>query len=242
MSVSDLGVYNLIKQLVLKVYGLLNPIIVSVSVPLLANFRDNIDNLKTKYMQMLQVISFINFGIYGLMILLAKETLIIFYGTTYQGSFLILQILCIWGSFSAVTSGASSIIIIKGRTDLGFSWAVLRILINPIFIISGSFFGFMGIVLGQTAFSIIFFPVYWKLIINRILKNISFKEFFSNVLPFLSTNIITISVLYAVGYFYLYRFLSYWLNIIVLGICFWVIYLLINKRLFTTFLNIIKKM
>jgi len=241
MSTADLGVYNLIKQLVLKVYGLLNPIIVTVSIPLLASFQTSIANLKAKYMQMLQVISFINFGIYGLMALLAKEILIIFYGPAYQDSFLILQILCIWGSFSAVTSGASSIIVIKGRTDLGFSWTLLRILINPIFVIGGSFFGFLGIVLGQTAFSIIFFPIYWKLIINKILKNITFKEFFNTLFPFLIIDIITVSIFYVVGYFYLDRFHSYWLSSIFLGICFGTIYLFINRRLVTTFLKIIRK-
>lgn len=241
MSMSDLGVYNLIKQLVARVYTLINPIITTVSVPLLSNFHDNMELLKTKYLQMIQVISFINFGIYGLMALLAKECLLIFYGTAYQGSYFILQILCIWGSFSAVSSGASAIIIIKGRTDIGFKWTILRVLINPLFILAGSFFGFLGIVLAQAAFSVMFFPVYWKIIINKIIKSLGFEEFIAKVLPFLCFDIVMVCLFSALSYFQIGKFHSYWLSTITVGVFFGTTYLFINRGLFYIFLNLIKK-
>jgi O-antigen/teichoic acid export membrane protein len=177
MGTTELGVYNLIKQLVVRIYSLLNPIISRVSVPILAQLNNDLSKLKIKYLQMLKLTSFVNFLIYGLLALLAKEVLAIMYGEAYESSFYILQIFCIWGSITSIMSSASGIIAVTGRTDLGFRWTLIRIVSNPIFVLVGYQYGFLGIVLAQAMYSLIFYNVYWKLVVNKTIRTITFKEY-----------------------------------------------------------------
>lgn len=241
MSFSDLGAYNLVKQLVSKVYAIINPIITKVAIPVLATLNDKIELLKEKYLQMLGMVSLVNFAIYGLMAVLAKEVLLIMYGADYINSTLVFQVLCIWGVLNAVTSVASTIIIIKGRTDLGFLWTILRIFINPLFIVIGSFWGIIGMVIGQMAFSLIFFSVYWKLIVNKILNNLSFKIYAFTTFPKLGTTFCLFLFLLGIRSIILQQFDNVYLNIGVLSFLFMVLFLIINKPAVKEMLAFIKK-
>ncbi len=230
MNFSELGAYNLVKQLVSKVYAIVNPIITKVAIPVLATMNDNLNLLKAKYLQMLELVSFVNFAIYGLMAVLAKEVLIIMYGVDYIDSTFIFQILCIWGVLNAVTSVASTIIVIKGRTDLGFRWTVLRIITNPIFVIVGSYWGLTGIVIGQMGFSLIFFSVYWKFVVNRTLGNLPFNSYARTTFPKLATTLIIFLLLLVFRNFILQQYNNVFLNLGILGFIFMISFLIINKK------------
>jgi O-antigen/teichoic acid export membrane protein len=178
MGTSELGIYNLIKQLVLRIYTLLNPIITRVSVPLLAKLNHAPELLRDNFLDMMKIVSFANFFIYGLMAVLSKEILLVLFGESYVSFYFILQILCLWGGVTSVMSAASSLIVVTGRTDLGFQWTIIRIVANPIFIVTGYQYGLKGIVIAQATYSLIFFSLYWKIVLNKILKLLDFNTFF----------------------------------------------------------------
>lgn len=241
MPAGELGVYNLVKQLVLKVYGFVNPIISTVSVPLLAKFQNDHTSLKGKYLEMIKLIAFANFWIYGMIALLAKEVLFIFYGSSYQSSAPILQVLCIWGGLSAVGSIASTIVIIMGRTDLGFKWTLIRILPRSAFILVGALYGILGIVIAQSIFSILFFSVYWYVIIRRLMSNITFIDYISRTIPFMLYSILTFFFLFILWKLVLSYEGMLWGNIFLLGTLFSVIYLLINRETLLRFIQYVRK-
>lgn len=241
MPISDLGVYNLVKQLVLRIYQLINPIVTKVSIPALATLQNNMEELKIKYLQMLHLIAFVNFGIYGLMALLGKEVLHIFYGPSYQNAVLILQILCIWGSLSAIGSAVSTIVIFRGRTDVGFKRTVLRVIVNPLFILIGAHYGLFGIVIGQACYSVLFFTINWELLIRRIINNISYKEYVNNILPFMGIALLNGVILYVFKFLCLESYHYIWLNVMILSFLFMTTYLLINKKSVFAVLSLIRK-
>lgn len=179
MGPSELGIYNLIKQLVMRLYGLINPIVMKIAIPTLVQFNDNFFLLKKKYIDLLKLIAFLNFTIYSLLALVSKEVLVIIYGPEYQEYYFILQILCLWGAIMSVMSAASSIVSVTGRTNIGFRWTIVRIIINPLFIIIGSYFGFLGIVLGQAIYIIMIYGFYWNIVINKILNTVTLKQYIS---------------------------------------------------------------
>ncbi len=185
MSTADLGAYNLVKQLVLKIYRVINPIVTTVAVPLLATIKEDVPRFKEKFLQLLNIISLVNFSAYALVAILSHEVLLILYGSSYLDSSTILKILCCWGAFSGVGSVVSTLIIITGRTDIGFKRTIIRVIMNSALILIGAFYaGFLGIVVAQTAYSMMIFLINWKMIINKLMRSISFIDYSEKIVPY----------------------------------------------------------
>ncbi|HXS60903.1 MAG TPA: MOP flippase family protein [Candidatus Sulfopaludibacter sp.] len=233
MTATDLGVYNLIKQLVLKIYGMINPIISKVAIPVLATLNDNFVLLKERYLQMIKISSFVNLAVYGVTAFLSKEILMFLYGESYVASSLILEILCIWGGIISIMSIASSIIVVTGKTDVGFQWTLIRVIANPLFIIAGYQFGLIGIVISQSLYSLVFYTIYWKLVINKILKLLKFTEFLLCLLRFFLSALILFLIF---TMFKNYLSMSYvWLNLVVFGSFYLIGYLILNRSVWKQF-------
>lgn len=182
MSTSDLGVYNLLKQLVLRPYGLINSIVTTVSIPLLASSNDQLLHLKKNYLQLIRLVGFINIPLYTLIALFSKELILLIYGAAYVNASPYLQVLCLWGAGAAITNAASTLIVVRGRTDLGFVWTIIRILTNPVFIFIGSFFGLTGIVWANSIGCLIYVLFYHKFLVSKILREVSMSEYISTYL------------------------------------------------------------
>lgn len=196
MPASDLGVYNLVKQLVQKGYTMINPIVSKVAIPVLASLQEQGQELKKRYLQMLEILAFTNCAIYGLLALLAKEVLTIFYGVEYQDATLIFQLLCIWGVLAGISNGVNTLVIILGRTDLGFFRTIIRIALNTILMIFGATYGFIGIVIAQVLLTVVFLNLDWILMINRAMKTISFYDYIGVITPKLIVVLLIFSVLF----------------------------------------------
>jgi O-antigen/teichoic acid export membrane protein len=238
MAAADLGVYNLIKQLVLKIYGLINPIISSVAIPVLATLNDNLYFLKEKYLQMIKISSFVNLAIYGVTALLSKEIITILYGESYVNADIILQIFCIWGGITSIMSIASAIIVVMGKTDVGFRWTLIRVIANPLFILIGYQFGLIGIAISQSLYSLFFYTVYWKLVINKILKTLEYKEYLLAFLKFFLSSLFLFWILTLLKIF-LGEYRNFlWSNLILFGTLYLLGYLILNRNLYKSFLII----
>jgi len=241
MTASDLGVYNLIKQLVLKIYGMVNPIISKVAIPVLATLNDNVALLKERYLQMIKISSFVNLAIYGATALLSKEIIAILYGQSYIDSYFILQILCIWGGIISIMSIASSIIIVTGKTNVGFRWTLIRVIANPLFILAGFQFGLIGIVISQSLYALFFYAIYWKLVINKILKLLKFNEYFLGFLRFFLSALLLFLVITVLKKFTT-NYINYsWVNLILYGLVYLIGYLILNNSVWQQFMVYIIK-
>lgn len=235
LSVSDLGVYNLIKQLVLKMAVMVNPIITGVAIPVLAKFQDDLKTLKEKYLQMHHAVSFINFGIYGLLALIGSEVLYFVYGPSYAASAGTLQLLCIWGVFTSIASTVTTLIIIRGRTDLGFINTALRVLVNPVFVFVGARYGIIGIVLSQAVFAMLFFGLNWLVVVRRILSSLAFRQYLHGVLPFLGFALVAFGGLYFLKITYGGLPQSIWICLGLWIPAFGLLYGLMSRKIFLRF-------
>jgi len=237
LPISELGVYNLIKQLVVRIYGLLNQIVTSVSIPVLSRMKSDMSSLSDKYLQMVSSVSLANLGIYAILAIFAKEVLFLFYGKAYVVESLNLQVLCLWGCLISVSSASSTIIVIMGRTDVGFKWTIIRLIINPIFIFTGARFGLLGMIVGQVLFVFLSQSIYWKVVINRIVDGISLKKYLRvGILPFIKFVPIVFLIIFLDNLLVrsaMFRFD----RIIILLITFTGIYYFLNKKIIIGFLN-----
>ncbi|NML35837.1 MOP flippase family protein [Chitinophaga sp. G-6-1-13] len=185
MGPADLGVYNLIKQLVLRPYSLLNPIIQNVGIPILVKLRNDAREFNALFLRLLKAVGFISFPVYALIALFAQEVLLILYGKSYVTAALPLQVLCIWGGVMSLLGSASILVIVTGKTNLGFNWTIFRVITNPVFVMIGGIWGVLGISVGQAICIVSFLFLYWFFFIKRVV-NISLKSYSSSFLSLLA--------------------------------------------------------
>ena len=167
----------------------------------------------------------------------AKEILTIIYGKSFEESYVVLQIFCLWGGIISVMSSASGLIVATGRTELGFRWTMLRVIANPVFIAIGYQYGFIGIVIAQAAYVVIFYNLYWRIVIQRILNTLKYGEYLM---------VMAYPLAYSVALFFLLTYVrislgniavNIWSYLAIFSSCYLIGYALFNKNILSMLAN-----
>ncbi|WP_303925480.1 MOP flippase family protein [Draconibacterium sediminis] len=132
LGAESLGVYSLAKQIVLKIYSFVNPIILNVLNPILASIQKEKNKVKEYYLKIIYLLATINAPIYLLIIILSKEILGIVYGPDYISGFWVLSFLAFSYGLNTIANPVGSLQIATGRTDIGFKWTIIRVIVTPI--------------------------------------------------------------------------------------------------------------
>lgn len=177
MGPEILGVYSLSKQLVARPYQVLNPIIIKVATPLLATFQSSPEKLRDNYLKFINIIGTLNIIAYSLLFLFAPIIIGILYGDNYVEANMIVRILCVYMIIRSVGNPIGSLTIATGKTYLEFYWNLLMMLLIPLFIFVGSFFGIYAISYALVLSSIIGFYPFWRFLVSKMI-NVSFWEYF----------------------------------------------------------------
>lgn len=193
-SIEILGAYSLCKQLVLRIYGIINPTITKVITPIFASIQDDKILIKSKYLELIKYLSFINYPIYFFFAALANPILAILYGDQYTLYSFPLAILSINYAILSIGNPVGSLQIALGRTDIGFYWTIYRIISVIIFMSIGSLFRFdifISFILINNIFNI--YPSI-KIMISKLIP-LSFTEYMNVQLsPILISSVIMLIV------------------------------------------------
>lgn len=134
------GGYTLCKQLILKMYGVLNPILSKVLTPVLSIVQNDRFKIKHVYAKIIELLSFFNYPLYFLIASVSYPLLIILYGTEYSAYYLVLSLVAVTYGINSVASPVGNLEVALGRTDLGFYWTMYRIV--TVLVVIYSFRGF----------------------------------------------------------------------------------------------------
>ena len=161
LGTDDLGLYNLAKELVMKIVLLINSVANKVALPFFADIQD--DNLKMNraFSQMMKALTFVNFPVCTIIGALSSVVIAILYGEKYMDAVLILAILTIWGMLVCVGNPVGNLAIAKGKTHLLFEYTIVRLLITIPVIYILSRMGLMAISLGLVVVSAIMLVFSW---------------------------------------------------------------------------------
>lgn len=165
-----LGIYNLAKELVLKVIQVFNPIITNVATPAFSKIQDNLPLMQTTYLKILKFLSFVNFPFFIATFIFAEPITIFFYGQKMIEVAVFVRILALWGLFNSVGNPAGILMISLGRTDLGFYWTIVRIFITSAVILIASYFNIYAIAWSQVLIAFSFFFLYWRMMVYNMSK------------------------------------------------------------------------
>ncbi len=192
LGMEALGVYDLAKNLVLKVYGLLFPFMRRVIIPYMAKLNDNTDKIKYYYLKMNNIISSVNILPYVLIIIISYPLVTILYGENYIEVAYIQQIIALGAIFDTVSQSASTIMVAKGRTNLGFKWTIITFFITPILVYIASLYSIIHVAYSFVIGNILLFIPHWDFVIKE-LTSATLKEFLNTfIVPFIVSGILII--------------------------------------------------
>jgi O-antigen/teichoic acid export membrane protein len=131
-----LGLYTLAYQLIVIPVTKINPIITKVAFPVFSlNQHDN--KVLTKgFIQMSKALSYITFPILIGLIATAEIFVPVVFGEKWNDAIIIIQILSLLGILRVLMNPNGSVLLAKGRADLGFKWDLFVALINGVAILS----------------------------------------------------------------------------------------------------------
>jgi len=237
----SLGLYTLSKQIIFKVFSIINPIVTNVLSPLLSSIQNDKKKIKSSFLKITRYLSIVNFPIYLLLLIFSQEILLILYGKEYVVANFILQSFVLIFLIAAISNPVGSLQIATGRTDIGFKWSVISILISPIVIYLASLINIDTVALSRVFLSLIMIIPLWFVQLKPMIK-VTLKEY---LLQFYKPLLFFILVFVA-NYFYLSEikfFNSLFISILIkLSICLILILLYYYFFAKKDFINIFNKL
>ncbi|GAB3665778.1 hypothetical protein GCM10028791_41580 [Echinicola sediminis] len=221
LGAESLGVYTLSKQIVIKIYSLINPVVLTVFNPLFSSIQTRKEKLREVYLKLIHTLTLINLPIYLIVVALSKEILGFMYGSSYVSGYHVLGFLAIAYAINSLSNPVGSLQIATGRTDIGFKWTIFRVTISAMTLFYSARYG-VDVTAASLAFLnfILIVPFYHFQIYNMIQVGFLkyFKTFGNPLFVFL---IISMFYLYYISDYYI------WSNVFLVSI---------SKALFAIFL------
>jgi len=181
LGATSLGYYTLAYNLILKPLLMINPIITKVAFPVFSKLQNNATMLKTWYLKVLQLLSTVNFPILAGMAVVAPIAIPLALGEKWLPSVVLIQILSVVGILKSIGNPMGSLLLSKGRADLGFKWnaAVLIPQILGLYI-GGTLGGAVGVAAAYALLMCIF-SIAGYVILIRTLLGPCLREYISSM-------------------------------------------------------------
>ena len=177
-----LGGYSLAKQLVFKPVSLINPIVTRVAAPALALLQNSRDRLANGFLELVSLVSSLNFIAFAALAFLASPIVELLYGNQYLHIVTTVRILCLYVYIRALINPVGVLVIATGRTRSEFIWNLLALGVMPLFVFVGAQGGMEGVSWALVLFMCLsLYPVY--LIIIKPAVSISFFSYLGAMLP-----------------------------------------------------------
>ena len=167
LGVEALGYYTLAYNLMMVPLNRINPIIMRVAVPIFSIIQDDAAKLRRGYIKAVRYITTLTFPMLAGMLVVAPEFVRVVYGNRWEPSIMLLQAFCLAGAIKSTTNPAGSVLIAKGRADIGFYWNVFVLIVISAAVLAGVHWGILGV-----AISIVIVMVPLFFIIHQIICRI----------------------------------------------------------------------
>lgn len=174
-----LGFYTLAYQIVIFPLTNINPIITRVAFPAFSRLQDDNLRMRRGYCKAINYISMLSFPMLTGMLVVAPEFVGLVYGPKWEPSIITLQILCLVGIFKSLGNPIGSVLLAKGRADIGFYWNVFAVIAVTIAIMVGINWGIVGVAVAILILRVPFFLIIQP-VVNKLI-DLKFSEYFKAI-------------------------------------------------------------
>jgi O-antigen/teichoic acid export membrane protein len=203
LGLEVLGVYDLMKNILMKVYKMINPIFTTVSIPMLARVKDESRKTIALYLEQIQMLSFFNFPIYILLLFYDELFFDFFLKPEWerQGYHLAFGLLDIFYLLSSILNPIGSLVIAHGAVRSSFRYNLMvAVLLPTILLMLAALGGGLAIlVLAMVIFQVLMVIVSFKWLIQPIL-GISYQIYQRSFLIQLILSSLVIAIAYLAMY------------------------------------------
>jgi O-antigen/teichoic acid export membrane protein len=148
----------------------LNPIVTRVAFPVFSKVQHDIKRLKQGYLVALQILSLINFPIFFGLAMLAPWIVPILFGDGWIPAVILVQILSFIALLRSVANPLGSLLLAKGRADLGFYWNALLLSTQAAGVYLGAKLGGpVGVGLALLALQLLYFVGSYFFLVRKLL-------------------------------------------------------------------------
>lgn len=176
LGLEFLGVYNIAKRIPVSVYSFIQPIVVRVFTPLLAEKQSGKTLLKNSYIKISKALSWFSFPLYFLIAALSPTIITYVFGTSYLEGVPVMMVFCLRYAFNGVNGVCGALQTATGRTDIGFKWTIFLITITSIVYYITSSLGIAFFLWGVCGLTFILVVMVWY-IQFRPMVNVTFREY-----------------------------------------------------------------
>jgi len=180
LGVEALGIYSIVKQLVMRPAQIINPIINRVTFPIMSKMQNDTIALKNIYLKTINSLSSVNFPIYIAITILAEPIILIMFGDKFISGVTVLQILSIYAMVRSTANPIGSLVMAKGEVQLAFYWNLSLFIFIPITIYLGTFSGIEGVSYALLFLQIMLIIPGWYFMVKRLCKA-KFIEYFRQI-------------------------------------------------------------
>ena len=193
VGVEALGIYNLSKQLVLRPGQVINPIVTQVAFPVMAKLQNDLTRLKSIYLKMISYLTSLNSIIYMFMIFLANLLVPLILGESWVGAIKVFQVLSVYALIRSWDNPAGSLLLARGRADIGFVWSIFEFIIVTLAVFIGSHWSVVGIAFSLLIYQAIFSVLNWKFIVNKMFS-VPILEYLNCIVPPLASAVFAVKL------------------------------------------------
>ena len=160
LGTEALGLYSLAYGLITVPLNKINPVVTNVAFPTFARIQYDNVRLQAGYLKILRYISTCTFPILAGMFVVAPLFVPIVYGSNWAPAVPVLQILCLIGILYSLGNPIGSLLLAKGRADLGFYFNLFKVMIMAAANFIGVRWGIIGVAWSSlAAIAIVMWPL-----------------------------------------------------------------------------------
>jgi O-antigen/teichoic acid export membrane protein len=184
LGTQALGYYEIAYQLVIRPVSVLNPVVTRVAFPIFARIQNDNARLRQGYLEVIRVLAFVGMPLYLGMSAAAEPLVRALFGPGWEPAAAVLQVLALLGLFYTLGNPLGSLLLAKGRADVGFWLHVAALIVYVFAVFIGASWGISGVAVALVISSaFILFPL--EVPIRRWLVGMRLGEYVNAFGPFL---------------------------------------------------------
>lgn len=120
LGASPLGVYTIAYNLVMMPVTRLNPVLTRVAFPVFSRRQDDPGALRRGFGELIELVALITFPLLVGLAIVAPVAVPVLFGSEWEPAVVLVQILVVMGLLKCLSNPLGSVLLAKGRADVGF--------------------------------------------------------------------------------------------------------------------------
>lgn len=177
LGVKALGYYTIAAQIAIYPVARICPLIVQICYPIMARMKEDIKQLRSAYLLIVDFLTFCNIPLLIGLFLTASNVIPLIYGPGWEATVPLIQIFIFTGIFSCLAFPLSTVAYSTGKPNFLFLLNLITLIVKfPLIYTLAKFYGIQGIAYGFLITSFI------SLTLNFFLVDKMIGDFFNNLL------------------------------------------------------------